>query len=244
MYEFFEIGAFSVPALEVGGDYYDFFFVDDAERYLGIVIADVSGKGIPGALIMSLVRSTIRAEARGNLSPRDVLMKANERTYADTKENVFITITYGILDTVERTLRFVRAGHEPLVKFTAESASAQLISPDGIAMGMVDTDLFQMVEEAVVKLESGDTAHLYTDGVVEAMDAEEEEYGQKRFFDFLASHRALPPQEIIEKCLADIREFTRGHPQHDDITMISIRVLDRDAQIQAPAEANSSLAGA
>ena len=240
----FEISAFSIPAQEVGGDYYDFFFVDSDHRYLGVVIADVSGKGIPGALIMSLVRSTIRAEARGNLSPRDVLVRANERTYADTKENVFITVTYGILDTVERKFRFVRAGHEPLVKFRADSENAQLISPEGIAMGMVDTDLFSMVQEAVVNLETGDTAYLYTDGVVEAMDPVEEEYCQKRYFDFLAAHRTLPPQEIIEKCLEDIREFTRGHPQHDDITMIAIRVLDRDAQSQAPAEVASSPAGA
>lgn len=240
----FEISAFSMPALEVGGDYYDFFFVDDERRHLGVVIADVSGKGIPGALIMSLVRSTIRAEARNNLSPRDVLLRANERTYADTKENVFITVTYGILDTVERKFRFVRAGHEPLVKFRADSENAQLISPEGIAMGMVDSDLFSMVQEAVVNLETGDTAYLYTDGVVEAMDAAEEEYGQKRYFDFLAAHRTLPPQEIIEKCLEDIREFTRGHPQHDDITMIAIRVLDRDAQSQAPADEASSPAGA
>ena len=101
-----------------------------------------------------------------------------------------------------------------------------------------------MVQEAVVNLETGDTAYLYTDGVVEAMDSAEEEYGQKRYFDFLAAHRTLPPQEIIEKCLEDIREFTRGHPQHDDITMIAIRVLDRDAQSQAPADEASSPAGA
>ncbi len=230
----FEISAFNMPALEVGGDYYDFFFVDDEHRYLGVVIADVSGKGIPGALIMSLVRSTIRAEARHNLSPRDVLMNANARTYQDTKENVFVTITYGILDSVERKFRFVRAGHEPLIKFRADSPNAQLISPDGIAMGMVENDLFSMTEEAVVDLDPGDLVLLYTDGVVEAMDPEEEEYGQKRFFDFLSINRSEPPKEIIEKSLEDIKEFTRGHAQHDDITMIAISVLDRDAQRELP----------
>ena len=235
----FEIAAFSAPALEVGGDYYDFFWVDDDKRYLGVVIADVSGKGIPGALIMSMARSTMRAEARGNLSPRDVLLKANERAYADTKDNVFITMTYGILDTHERRFRFARAGHEPLVTFERDSENARLTSPEGIAMGMVGSDMFALVEEAVVPLGRGDIAVLYTDGVVEAMDIESHEYGQKRFFDFLAANRAQPPQEIIEKTLADIQDFTRGHPQHDDITLVAIRVLDEPGESREPVDAGA-----
>ena len=233
----FEIAAFSAPALEVGGDYYDFFWVDDDKRYLGVVIADVSGKGIPGALIMSMARSTMRAEARGNLSPRDVLLKANERAYADTKDNVFITMTYGILDTHERRFRFARAGHEPLVTFKRDSENARLTSPEGIAMGMVGADMFALVEEAVVPLDGGDIAVLYTDGVVEAMDTESHEYGQKRFFDFLAANRGRPPQEIIEKTLEDIQDFTRGYPQHDDITLVAIRVLDEPGESREPVQA-------
>jgi sigma-B regulation protein RsbU (phosphoserine phosphatase) len=235
----FQIAAFSAPALEVGGDYYDFFWVDDARRHLGVVIADVSGKGIPGALIMSMARSTIRAEARGNLSPRDVLLKANERAYADTREIVFITMTYGFLDTRERRFRFARAGHEPLVTFKRDSENAKLTSPEGIAMGMVGSDMFQLVQEAVVPLDRGDIAVLYTDGVVEAMDSQSEEYGQKRFFDFLAANRARPPQEIIEKTIEDITDFTRGHPQHDDITLVAIRVLDESEESREPADAGA-----
>jgi sigma-B regulation protein RsbU (phosphoserine phosphatase) len=230
--EGFEIGAFSAPALEVGGDYYDFFFVDEAQRYLGIVIADVSGKGIPGALIMSMVRCTMRAEARNNLSPRDVMLRANERVYADTKENVFITMTYGILDTRESTIRFARAGHEPLITVKPHDGQVRLISPDGIAMGMVSNDMFTFIEEQVVQLEAGETVLLYTDGVIEAMDENANEYGQRRFFDLIAANRELPPKEIIEKTLQDIQIFTRGFPQHDDITVIAIRVQQRNSQSQ------------
>jgi phosphoserine phosphatase RsbU/P len=233
----FELGAFSAPALEVGGDYYDFFFIDDKKRFLGIVIADVSGKGIPGALIMSMVRSTLRAEARNSQSPKEVLTRANERVYADTTENVFITMTYGILDRQERTIRFSRAGHEPLVTVKRNTGQVRLSSPDGIALGMVGDEMFGFLEEQVVQLEPGDTAILYTDGVIEAMDEQANEYGQRRFFDFVAANRELSPQEIIEKALKDIEGFTHGFPQHDDITLLAIRVLEEAAESEIPLSA-------
>lgn len=232
----FEIAAFSKPAQEVGGDYYDFFFVDEAKRYLGLVIADVSGKGIPGALIMSMVRSTLRAEARTSLSPREVLLRANELAYSDTKENVFITMTYGILDTRTRTFRFARAGHEPLVTLKQDSESVRLTSPEGIALGMVDNNIFSIIEEATLQLEEGDLAVLYTDGVVEAMNEEKNEYGKQRFFDLVVANRQLSPHELIEKTLSDIEAFTRGYPQHDDITLVAFKVLAPAATAHLPAD--------
>lgn len=241
--EGYQIGAFSAPALEVGGDYYDFFFVDDEKRFLGVVIADVSGKGIPGALVMSMVRSTLRAEARDDLSPKDVLLRTNERVFADTKENVFITMTYGILDTRSHKFRFARAGHEPLVTVKSGEQNAELTTPEGIALGMVGNDIFSLVEEAEVELLPGEIALLYTDGVVEAMDAQANEYGQKRFFDFVAANRELSPQEIIEKALEDIQVFTRGYPQHDDITLVAIKVADKVTELQMPAAEEHSSAG-
>lgn len=223
----FDIAAFSAPALEVGGDYYDFIWIDNAKRYLGVAIADVSGKGIPGALIMAVVRCTMRANATGNMSPRDVLIRVNERVYEDTGENVFVTITYGILDTVDSTFRFARAGHEPLVT-VGLTGDVVLTSPLGMAMGLVESDMFEIIEEETIDLSHGDTAVFYTDGVVEAMDAAENEYGQKRFFDLIAENRNRSPQEIIEITLEDIKTFTKDYPQHDDITMLAIQVGARD----------------
>lgn len=220
----FSIAAFSAPAMEVGGDYYDFIWVDDTKRYLGIAIADVSGKGIPGALIMAVVRCTMRANAPGNLSPRDVLIRVNERVYADTRENVFVTITYGILDTHEKKFRFARAGHEPLVTVAKSGGDVVLTSPLGMAMGLVGSDMFNVIEEESIDLADCDTAVFYTDGVVEAMDPADNEYGQKRFFDLIASSRNLKPSEIIKKTLEDVKSFTKGHPQHDDITLVAVRV--------------------
>lgn len=237
----FSLAAFSAPALEVGGDYYDFFWVDEEKRFLGVVIGDVSGKGIPAALIMSVVRCTMRAFTADNMSPRDVLLKVNDRVYADTKENVFVTITYGILDTRERTFRFCRAGHEPVVTAKSDTGSIRLSSPDGMAVGMVESEMVRdLLEEEIIQLEDGDTAILYTDGVVEAMDDHQHEYGQRRFFDFVASNRQLDPQQIIENALSDIREFTRGYPQHDDITLVAIQV-GRKEQGQLTAQSASSV---
>jgi len=229
------IAAFSAPALEVGGDYFDFIWVDDEKRYLGIAIADVSGKGIPGGLIMAVVRCTMRANAPGNLSPRDVLIRVNERVYADTRENVFVTITYGILDTREKTFKFARAGHEPVVTVTTKG-DVVLNSPLGMAMGLVGSDMFDILEEETIDLKTGDTAVFYTDGVVEAMDSQENEYGQKRFFDLIARNRSLMPQDIIKKTLDDIKSFTKGHPQHDDITMVAFHVGNED-----PEESHSTI---
>lgn len=233
----FSIAAFSSPALEVGGDYYDFIWVDEEKRHLGVAIADVSGKGIPGAMIMTVVRCTMRATAPGNLSPRDVLIRLNERVYADTGENVFVTITYGILDVHERKFTFSRAGHEPLVMVGINTALS-LSSPTGIAMGLVESDMFSILEERTVKFTPGDTAVFYTDGVVEAMDSENREYGQKRFFDLIESNRTCRPQDIIKKTLDDISDFIGENPQHDDITMVAMRM---DAQVDQTVKANSTV---
>jgi sigma-B regulation protein RsbU (phosphoserine phosphatase) len=240
-----EIAAFSSPAQEVGGDYYDLFFVDEGRRYLGIIVADVSGKGIPGALVMSVVRCTMRAIAPHNLSPRDVLIRANERVYADTKDNVFVTITYGIFDTVRNTFKFCRAGHEPTIIIGTEPdpSAIRLISPPGIAMGLISSDVFSMIEEEEIHLQPGECLMLYTDGVVEAMNPKQDEYGQQRFHDIILRYRTEHPKTIIENLLSDIEKFTAGHPQHDDITVVALRVVGSDASLKPIPHAIEAPAG-
>jgi sigma-B regulation protein RsbU (phosphoserine phosphatase) len=138
--EGFEIATVCSPALEMGGDFFDFINLDD--HHLGIVIADVSGKGIPGALIMAAVRSALRAEAFGRLSPAETLRVINQRVYEDTRENVFITMTYAILDKRSNILRFARAGHEPLIAVPEGNARPILYTPEGIALGLVEGEIF------------------------------------------------------------------------------------------------------
>ena len=218
-----DIAAFSESALEVGGDYFDFIWID--EDHLGLVIGDVSGKGIPGALVMAMVRSILRAESRNNISPAAVLRVVNEYIRQDTKSNVFITMTYAIIDIPKRTVRFARAGHEPLITFFVDNPEPELYTPEGIALGLVEEDIFKVTGEKEINLATGDLIVLYTDGVVEAMNDSSEEYGQERFLDMIKKTRNGKAQEVIEAVMKDIRQFTQSIPQHDDITLIAFKVL-------------------
>jgi sigma-B regulation protein RsbU (phosphoserine phosphatase) len=207
----------------MGGDYYDFIRVDD--HHIGFVIADVSGKGVPGSLIMAMVRSAVRAEAPGELSPAKVMQVINRRVYHDTRSNVFITMTYAILNERNHTLRFARAGHEPTICCDGDSGRPVLHTPDGIALGLVEDDPFGIIEEKTLDLTQTSLVVLYTDGVVEAMNGEGEEYGQERFFSVLQRGATAPADSLIDDLLGDIEEFTGGIPQHDDITLIALRRL-------------------
>lgn len=217
-----DMAAMSEPALEVGGDYYDFLWVD--QDHLGIVIADVSGKGIPGALVMSMLRSTLRAESRNNLSPAAVLKVVNEYIRTDTQVNVFITMMYAIIDIHSQRIRFARAGHEPLVRFSAANEKPDCLTPNGIALGLVGEDIFNITVDSEINLAEGDVVVLYTDGVVEAMNNASEEYGQPRLLKVAGGSRHGDAKGVLDTVMADIREFTKELPQHDDITMIVLKV--------------------
>jgi len=229
-----EIGAVSLPALEVGGDFYDFFWLD-SDR-LGIVIADVAGKGIPGALIMSMVRSVVRAESPHATSPRAVLERVNQTVFADTRERVFITMMFAILDLSRRTLTFARAGHEPLVAYSRSTGGMRLLAPEGIALGLVDNHLFSVIRDQEVPLENGDVVVLYTDGVIEAMDERDREYGQERFLDMLRTHVEMPAEDLIHALVTDVRHFARSGRQSDDITLVVLKFNRLSSRAEALAD--------
>lgn len=216
-----EIAAVSLPALEVGGDFYDFFWLGNDR--LGIVIADVAGKGIPGALIMTMVRSVVRAESPHATSPRAVLERVNQTVFADTRERVFITMIFAILDLSRRCLTFARAGHEPLIAYSRSSRGMRLLAPDGIALGLVDDRLFSVIRDQEVPLEEGNVVVLYTDGVIEAMDEHDREYGQERFLEMLRTHAEMPAEDLVHALVTDVRHFARGGQQSDDITLVVLK---------------------
>ncbi len=221
-----DIAGFSEAAQDVGGDYYDYFDVD--EDHLGIAIADVAGKGIPGALVMATVRSTLRAEARGDRSPRNVLLRVNRHLVADTSPTVFVTMTYAILNRQTLRIRFARAGHEPTILCSPDAEDRpRLYTPNGIALGLVLDDTFAVTEEKEFELHERETAVFYTDGVVEAMNRAGEEYGAERFLETLRTHSRASAPEIIEAVTQDIRKFTRGFDQHDDLTLVVIKATNR-----------------
>lgn len=216
----FDVAAFNETALDIGGDYYD--FLDLGGDRWGIVIGDVSGKGIPGALVMAMVRASVRTEAMRSQSPKEVLRNVNRRLLGDTSDNTFITMTYGVLDTEARTLRFARCGHEPTITSCPETTEMHLHTPEGIALGLVDDEIFDIVEEMEINLEPGGLTVLYTDGVIEAMDSHRNEYGQERLFQTIQNHRGSA-RELIDNVVGDIGRFTSGIPQYDDLTMVVLR---------------------
>ncbi len=220
------------PALEIGGDYYDFIPIDD--RYLGIAVGDVAGKGVPGALIMAAVRAALRAEARLSLSPREVLQRVNTVAREDTKDSVFITMTYGVLDTETGRFRFCRAGHEPVICCPGDGKGIVSYLPEGIALGIVEGETFGITEEQEIDLSSERTAILYTDGIVEAMNARSEEYGEMRFHRQVQQHASGSPEELLEAILGDVGKFVRDRDQHDDITIVVINWTGEAKSQQAP----------
>ena len=223
----FDVAAFSKPALEVGGDYFDFIWVEKP-MYLGVAIVDVSGKGIPGALVMAILRSTLRAAAPGCASPKEVLERVNRSILADTQQSVFITMTYVILDVNSRKIRFARAGHEPLILWNEADEKPRTYQPKGIALGLVDDRVFKVLEESEVQMREGDTLLLYTDGVVEATNAKGEEYGPDRLMAHLRHKRKLSAERQIHETLDDIQRFTGGIPQQDDITIVAIKTNHKE----------------
>ncbi len=223
--EGYDFSAVSQPALMVGGDFYDFIPLD--AEHLGIVIGDVSGKGIPGALIMATVRSDLRAEARGTLSPIDALQRVNERLLTETKEDVFVTMTYAILDLPRRRLKLVRAGHEPTLLARREpdgETRVRAISPEGMAVGLLPAEVFDRVVEEDIQLQDGDLVLLYTDGVIEAINGRTEEFGRDRLMRLLSEGEGFGAKQLLATISEDVERHTEGIPQHDDITMIAIEV--------------------
>ena len=167
----FSIAGTNIPASLVSGDYFDFIEVD--EDHLGIVIADVSGKGIGASLIMAMCRSVIRANAAYNHSPANVLRAANRQLFPDIREDMFISLAYAILDKRSGELLLARAGHDPPLHFVREEGKITPVKPKGIAIGIDDGEVFdRAIAVATVELSPGDTFLLYTDGVNEALDSD------------------------------------------------------------------------
>jgi sigma-B regulation protein RsbU (phosphoserine phosphatase) len=215
-----ELAAKNVPALEVGGDFYD--FIPIAKDRWGLVIADVSGKGVPAALFMALSRTLIRASTMKDADPARSIGHANRLICEDSKTSMFVTLFYAILDAREMTLHYVNAGHNPPLLLQGASSDVRLLKAEGIALGVIDDVELQSVR---VDLNSGDVLVLYTDGVTEAINDKDEEFGEERLLRVIAENRGLPAEEILERILDAITAFAGERPQFDDITLMVLRAL-------------------
>ncbi|MCA9447809.1 MAG: SpoIIE family protein phosphatase [Candidatus Omnitrophica bacterium] len=218
-----EFQAVSKAAQQIGGDYYDFVWIDD--HRLAIVVADVAGKGIPGALTMASLRTALRSLAPKAKGAKDLAISLNEFIFEDLKRDVFISCLLGVLDLRERRITMVRAGHEPVLLRRKSEEKVEMISPDGMALGLDSGALFRNhLEETVYTLEPGDLFVFYTDGVTEAMNEKHEEFTLERLVLTLeeADDKAL--DHFVDHIQGVIADFSGGLPPHDDVTMITLRV--------------------
>lgn len=222
------VTALCVPAREVGGDYYDFFPLGD--RQLGVLIADVSGKGTSAALYMAELKGLVLSLSQIYRSPRQMLMEVNRIISENLDTRSFITMTYGVLDLVEGVLTFARAGHTPLLYLPSgdQATGAQVLTPSGIVVGLripgANEKFADLLEEERVQLQEGDVFVLFTDGITEAMNRESELFGETRLAALVSEHGHLDAAELRERILREIESFVGGADQHDDMTMILMKV--------------------
>ncbi len=220
----YDIASLYRAAKEVGGDYYDFVSVD--EDTLGVVVADVSGKGVPGSLVMTMIRTALRMEARGSHSAADVMSRMNDFVTEDMKKGMFVTIFYLILDSKNRVISYASAGHNPMVLFRAETDETFFLNPRGFPVGisLPDESLFRRsIDVEKIKLKKDDMLVIYTDGVTEAMNATREQYGEDRLLALIKKYGRKSPDEFVDALNEDIKVFTSGFPQNDDITVVAMK---------------------
>jgi phosphoserine phosphatase RsbU/P len=223
------VSALCVPAREVGGDYYDFLPLDD--HRVGVLIADVSGKGTSAALYMAELKGLVLSLSEIHTSPRDMLIAANRIIAQHLDARSFITMTYAVVDMRARTMTYARAGHTPLIYVPGCSGprTAQILVPDGMVLGLKldHGEMFErLLHEETIALGAGDLCLFFTDGISEAMNANDDLFGETRLGQFVERHAHLSSEELRERMLREIAAFVGDAPQHDDMTMILLRVDD------------------
>lgn len=211
------------PAREVGGDFYDYFWLDT--EHLGLVIADVSGKGVPAALFMAITRTLLKSTAAFVMAPSSCMRRLNDLLAAENEQMMFVTLFYGVLHLPSGQLRYVNAGHNPPYLLAAQPGNAPavrtLARTGGVAVAVSEAFVYQ---EAVLQLQPGDRLFLFTDGVTEAFNDQQQEYGDQRLLATLREQAAArtAPEDLNHAVLQSVRSFEAGAPQADDITCVSL----------------------
>lgn len=213
----FDIYAMTNPAKEVGGDFYDFFLVDD--DHLAVVVADVSGKGIPAALFMVIAKTLIKDHAQRGTSPDVVFTEVNRLLCEANDEGMFVTAWLGVLELSTGHLSYVNAGHNPPLLRRAGGGYDYLRTRSGFVLAGVEETRYHSCS---LELAPGDALFLYTDGVTEATDAEKQLYGEERLAAALNSHKDYAPKELLSAVRDDVEAFVGQAPQFDDITVLSL----------------------
>lgn len=207
-----------VPAKEVGGDFYD--FIPLGEGRVGIAVGDASGKGLPAALLMAIARTLLRNTALFGLGPGECLTRINDLLASENDQAMFVTLFFGIIDSVAGTLTYANGGHPAPALLKAGEAVEWLPNTGGMVVGIVEG---MQYGEACVRFDPGDRCFLFSDGVAEAINADEEEFSGERLFELLGSTASATPQELTQEVLARVSAFAGDTPQFDDITCVALR---------------------
>jgi sigma-B regulation protein RsbU (phosphoserine phosphatase) len=219
----FDIAGCCIPAQEVGGDYYD--FISDEKGKLGIVIGDVSGKGLPASIYMTLTKGIFQSHSNERIHPKDLLSSINRFMYQSLEKNVFITLYFAVLNPNTKEFTVARAGHLPALHYEQAKNSLTLIEPKGIGVGLEKGEVFDKnIDSLKLVLKPRDWVIFYTDGFSEAMNNNRQEYGDKRIHEFIKNHLNLSASALIEALIANVNEFTAGAPMTDDMTIIAIKI--------------------
>lgn len=221
----YEVNAFYKSAKEVGGDYYDILPLNK-ERF-GIVMGDVSGKGVPAALIMTMARSMLHSVALKNFNEisSETLKELNSIIYKDIKEDMFLTIFYGLLDINRNIIDISSAGHNDTIVFRKKSVGIEPYNPKGFPIGTDPGPRFdKIIKHEEILLEKGDKMVIFTDGITEAMNKENQEYGDVRLLDIIKTNGDKNSKELMEAIISDVNKFVNGAEQSDDIALV---VLER-----------------
>jgi sigma-B regulation protein RsbU (phosphoserine phosphatase) len=227
------VTALCVPAREVGGDYYDVLPLDD--HRVGVLIADVSGKGTYAALYMAELKGLVLSLSRIYSSPRELLIVANQIIAEHLDPRSFITMTYAVVDLRARTITYARAGHTPLIYLPGPAAASRglrILVPDGLVLGLkIDNgEMFErLLQEETIPITPGDLYLFFTDGISEAMNEAGDCFGETRLAELIEEHAHLPSDQLRERVLREIAAFVGTAPQHDDMTMILLRIEDMTA---------------
>jgi sigma-B regulation protein RsbU (phosphoserine phosphatase) len=206
----------------MGGDFYDFFELPGAPAQHGIVIADVSDKGVPAALFMAMCRTTIRTTAISDRTPSQALIRANELILKDSHADFFISAIYIVLDPESGRMQYANAGHSRPLLLQSHSGKVIELRSDGIILGALEEVI---IEEKEYVVAPGDTLLLFTDGISEASDAEGNLFGKERLEKLLIDNYRQPAESIAEAVLQVLDEFVGRTPQSDDLTIMVLRRL-------------------
>jgi sigma-B regulation protein RsbU (phosphoserine phosphatase) len=213
-----EFAAYWKPARQVSGDYYDFIpFNDDS---FGLVIGDVTDKGMPAALFMAFTRTIVRASLDQRISPADSISHANRLICSESTYGFFVTLVYALLNPKNGVIVYVNAGHNPPLVWKNSDQEMTLLENTGIPLGI---EIETGYEQRKFILDIGDLILLYTDGLLDAVDSQSEDFGIERLRDILSSCYREPAAEIIERIQLAVEEFVGSVPQYDDMTLLLVK---------------------